>query len=494
MGVSLLVVAMLATSSVGQSIRQETIDTQNEAFQRWWGTEFSWKFEDLPTEATVAAERVPYSGYIYPDNRGGTVNALRKYDRAFHNGRLQATSHEQWDTTAFRKPTQQAVRGGLFGRVYYRTVYATPSWYGHCNGWSAAAIRHAEPRRSVRRNGVEFTPADIKALLAEIYMYNDTLMLDGDGSSINPGVLHAVVSNWLGRGLHPVAIEADPGEEKWNYPMYAYGTNSARRGNRVEVRLSVYYAMSSNGEFQESPRIRRARHFHYDLHLNDDGEIVGGSYYRDSSSIDMLWVPLSPKQSGQPGNERGNPYVDVDEVLAIWRDSVDEDVRRRWAIVDPPLQDRLFASEQVAENQLTPMPEQSVAAEESDSQDQVAAADESTTAEPQPVAAEQPDATAESATDAELATTDAGSSDDALNTNGETDATSESDAAPESDTEDSGDASAEAEPNSEAPSEAPAPSEAEGPNDGASDAGGAPGTDSSEPATGEPATGEQSAN
>ena len=49
----------------------------------------------------------------------------------------------------------------------------TPNWHGHCNGWTAATIRHAEPQNSVRINGVTFTPADIKAMLAEIYIYND---------------------------------------------------------------------------------------------------------------------------------------------------------------------------------------------------------------------------------------------------------------------------------------------------------------------------------
>ena len=45
-------------------------------------------------------------------------------------------------------------------------------------------------------------------------------------------------------------------------------------------------------------------------------------------STDLLWVPLRPKPSRQKGNESGNPYVDVNRVLAIWRDSVPEDVRK----------------------------------------------------------------------------------------------------------------------------------------------------------------------
>jgi hypothetical protein len=362
MNVSWLLLAVVVSSGVGQSIREESIEKQNMAFQRWWGSDFVWKFDRLPLSASVATERVPYSGYIYPDNRGGTASTLRKYDVAFNAGNMRATGWEQWDTTAYQRPTQQAVRGGfLRGRVSYRTVYATPGWHGHCNGWTAAAIRHAEPQKSVTRNGVHFTPADIKALLAEIYMYNDTLMLAGDGGSIHPGVLHAILGNWLGRGLHPVAMEAEPSEEKWNYPIYAYQSTIGRRSaNRVEVRTTITYAGNSNGEFQQSPRLRRTRYFHYELQLDDAGSIVGGSYYRDSSQIDMLWVPLGPKEPGQPGNQRGNPHVSVAEVLAMWRESTSDELRNIWPIVDAPAQERLLASNANASAEATLVPNPSV--------------------------------------------------------------------------------------------------------------------------------------
>jgi len=224
----------------------------------------------------------------------------------------------------------------------------TPHWHGHCNGWTAAAIRHAEPKKSVNHNGVVFTPADIKALLAEIYIYNDTQMLAGDGSYINPGTFHALLTNWLGRGKHPIGMESDPGREKWNYPIYAYSTTSARRGsNQVEVKMNATYANSSNGEYQQSPRLKRVKYFHYMLSLNDAGEIVGGYYFTDSTRIDMLWIPVSPKQGTQEGNERGNPHVDVNQVLAIWRESVPKADRETWTIIDASPLDRLFANAEI---------------------------------------------------------------------------------------------------------------------------------------------------
>ena len=336
MSTSLLIAAITVSTGMGAVIPDEVVKTQDTVFKRYWGKKLVWKFDELPTAGTVPDYRVPYSGYIYPDTAGGTVYALRKYDQAFNGGRGLAAGHEQWDTTAYRKPTYQ--RMGLFRS---RVVYSTPHWHGHCNGWTAAAIRHAEPKRSVNRNGVVFSPADIKALLAEIYIYNENEHLAGIDYVINAGTFHTVITNWLGRGQYPVGMEADPGKEKWNYPIFGYTTSSSRYNDRlVNVRMTISYAKDSRGEYQQSPRIEYRKYFNYALELDAAGDIVGGYFYRGSSIIDLLWVPVRPKQGRKKGNERGNPHVDVDEVLAIWRASVPAETRNKWAVIDPPKDDR----------------------------------------------------------------------------------------------------------------------------------------------------------
>lgn len=332
-------ILLMAVNTVGVSIPKEDVKVQETNFAQWWGTEFVWKFDDLPDKGTVPEIRVPYSGHIYPDNSGGTTRVLYKYDRAFNGGRSLAASHERWDTTAFKEPVE---RTGLFGRTFRGLRQRTPDWYGHCNGWTAAAIRHAEPEHSVVRNGVVFSPSDIKGLLAEIYIYNDHVVLGGEESSLNAGAFHAILANWIGRGEHPLGMESDPGKEKWNYPMYGFASSYAKHSpNRVEVKTNIAYAKDSQGEFEESPRINEIKYFHYMLELNASGEIVGGFYYRDSSIIDMVWVPLRPKRSGAAGNESGNPYVNVDSVLALWRNSVSAETRNEWFNVDPTEADRI---------------------------------------------------------------------------------------------------------------------------------------------------------
>ena len=281
---TVVMAAWTGASILGVAIPKADVQEQNALFQRYWGTDFVWKFDDLPAKGGVSRERAPYSGGIYLDKYGGTVSALRKYDRAFNGGRSLATAHEQWDTSAFQEPVSQ--RGGVFG-LRQVTRMGTPNWHGHCNGWAAAAIRHAEPKQSVSRNGVVFSPADIKALLAELYIYNDIQDLSGSSANIQAALFHVVVANWLGRGAHPLGMEADPGREKWNYPAFAFSSSSKKRSERqVEVKLNLAYAKDSQGEYQESPRLQRTKSFHYRLDLNANGEIVGGG--QRATSVELL--------------------------------------------------------------------------------------------------------------------------------------------------------------------------------------------------------------
>ncbi|MCG8584227.1 MAG: hypothetical protein MI757_05895, partial [Pirellulales bacterium] len=304
---SLALMITVAVPSLGAPVKKEERDYQNDTFKHWWETDLVWKFEDLPTQGVVPKYRVPYSGHDYPDRSGGTMHAMRKYDAAFNRGRSgSAAAYEHEDLTnhgkgVFKGPVRQ---GSLFGRIRMRRA---PHWYGHCNGWTSAAIRHAEPQKSVTRNGVTFSPADIKALLAEIYMYNDHELCGGVDDAINPATLHVVISNWLGRGSHPVGMDTTIGKEVWNYPIYSYAIKAKPiDGNdkKLDVWMTVAFAKSTTQEYDKSPRHKEHKYFHYSLDLNDKGEITGGSYFNDSDRIDILWTPLQPVQGGKLASTR----------------------------------------------------------------------------------------------------------------------------------------------------------------------------------------------
>ena len=362
---SVIVSALLVSSTLAQygppqryfghgAARKDELEQQKQAFKQWWGDDFVTKLTDLPAEGKVPDFRVPYAGHDYPDRGGGTVNSLFKYDQAFHRGRPLATEFERQDVGAHRangrpdREPRMPSGGGLFARLRGNSAMRggerTPTWYGHCNGWTAAAIRHAEPQRTVIRNGVKFTPADIKGLLAEIYMYADSEFLGGIDPSINPGVLHLVLANWIGRGSHPLGMETAVGEVVINFPIYNYKSVISNRSPREsEVKTWITYTLNTNRELDKSPpNFNRQLYFHYAVDMDETGSIVGGRFYGDSGQIDMLWTPLQPYPGGHDRNKRGNPHLDVKEVLAIWRESVDEDLRKKWLNIDPTEEDRVL--------------------------------------------------------------------------------------------------------------------------------------------------------
>lgn len=331
-----LLLFVCASASVGQEIWPEEVEYQTQNFEQWWGKPLVWKFADLPKNGMVPKERLPYSGYIYPDQFGGTEVVLRKYDLAFHRGQSVASAYERWDVAAHRIVTYG--RRSFGGRAR-RSEY-TPHWAGHCNGWTAAAIRHAEPRESVRKGDVVFTPADIKGLLAELYSYSETEFLGGVGQAVNAGTLHVILGNWIGIGRHPIGMDSTVGQEVWNYPIYAYSSDAKPRGPRaVEVKLNIGYVDMAMMEHHQAPRTFKFLAFHYVLDLDDEGNIKGGRFYEDSQMIDMLWTPLKPTQGGEKGNEQGNPHLDAEEVLALWRASVPEKHRQDWYNIDPTEED-----------------------------------------------------------------------------------------------------------------------------------------------------------
>jgi hypothetical protein len=248
------------------------------------------------------------------------------------------------DVSAHRNGGSEEVIRGPFGRTRVIHSRAVPTWYGHCNGWTAAAIRHPEPQKPVVRNGVTFTPTDIKGMLAEIYMYADSEFLGGVDPAINPGILHITLANWLGRGSHPVGMETAVGEVVINFPIFNYKSTIAKRSpSEAEVKTLITYTLNINREMDKSPpNFVRQMYFHYVLDLTEDGEIRGGRFFGDSAQIDMLWTPLKPAQGGEEKNKRGNPHQNVKEVLALWRDSVPEDLRKKWLNIDPTDEDRVL--------------------------------------------------------------------------------------------------------------------------------------------------------
>jgi subtilisin-like proprotein convertase family protein len=161
----------------------------------------------------LSAAFTPYSPPTYypftsdgiNDRSGGKASPAEKYDLAFSGWspeetfwslkRLESTSDAEFDAEYYDKlgpvASWEHKHHGL-GRMHDNIdndkdgktdlddddADGLQSWFGYCNGNTAASISVEGPRHAVTENGVEFTRNDIMALLAAVY-YDDRSTMTG---------------------------------------------------------------------------------------------------------------------------------------------------------------------------------------------------------------------------------------------------------------------------------------------------------------------------
>jgi competence ComEA-like helix-hairpin-helix protein len=108
------------------------------------------------------------------------------------------------------------------------------SWWGHCNGWAAAAILTNEPTESmdvqIDGNAVELTTADQKGLLTESHysthsrFYGSRYYKEGDDiADLYPKSFHNLINFYIREQRVPLVFDTTAGDAVWNFP--AYGAN-----------------------------------------------------------------------------------------------------------------------------------------------------------------------------------------------------------------------------------------------------------------------------
>jgi len=348
-------------------------DEQESLFNYYFreqGYKYKTELADLETEATVPGWRIPYSAAIHPESGGGMSDvrsarpvglfarrgrgaaagsssgssALSLYDRAFHGGQGSANSYEIRRIMG----TDRALFPGL------RMRQNAESWEGYCSGFTASTIKHPEPVRAVDAGdvggsaGIVFQPADIKALLTCIYNRTtpDSYLYLAPPSARdggpNMGTFHLTLANYVGQAGCPVGMDRTKGQVAWNNPVYAYKVNSIDDAGTADglqyktVQTTVTYSYYGSDaqrqtDSETGERVgnrRQSMTFRYTLALDDQGHIVGGRAL--SSSGHFLWIPLYAPQATRDGSVPGNPYVDVEKVIALARKSALPDAQAKF--------------------------------------------------------------------------------------------------------------------------------------------------------------------
>lgn len=340
-----------------------------------------WDKLDQFRSGAVIFERIPYLDSWYPEkpanqmDAGGTnVNgALTLYDQAFNGGTKSATL---WELN-YNSRESPSWYGHCNGTSVASSRYQNPL---------TNVYRPQGCELDESTNCVVFTPSDIRALLAEISMNTKAKFISGNRcrlsvselekrpklranplemdacDDVNPGSFHVGLINFLGRHKQPVIVDFNRDEEVWNYPVYEYEYVSEGPLTEEEaiqtiqmaslnpedantppdfeiddwvfnpsavswrlVTMTLSYRRATTNDFTNAgskPDATRAV-YTYLLEFDEEDKILGGEWVGASKTDhpDFLWMAFEPDEPTGSAS-RGNPYVDNDEVISIWAESV----------------------------------------------------------------------------------------------------------------------------------------------------------------------------
>ncbi len=150
------------------------------------------------------------------------------------------------------------------------------SWWGHCNGWSAAAIKESEPRGPVKVGSRTLTVSDQKGIYTELWLSSGSLNAGWTDKSkktgdwvhrhdrpneaynmfwdVSPRSFFLIFTNYIGAEKTGLVVDRFTGDEVWNQPVVGYrllpiraeDIKAVQEGSRsytsVKVRMKFYWA------------------------------------------------------------------------------------------------------------------------------------------------------------------------------------------------------------------------------------------------------------
>ncbi len=278
------------------------------------------------------------------------------------------------------------------GRAYYEQYGKVETWMGICHGWAPAAYMMDRPTKSIEviafdgRTKIKFFPDDIKALASLLWAnartpnkfvggrcnYKD-VDVDENGRptnsecrDTNPATFHLTTVNRVGLAKRSFVLDTNYDYEVWNQPVESYrisyfnpaSLNLAdtlenaminvqdfkkdrykkyRAANTkfiVGIKMQIAYTVerrpTQNDEDSPDYDNHSAMSLTYDLELDQDGNIVGGEWYRNSHP-DFMWTPTKDAKAFAP-NDRyllGEPFWTGDKAMeSHWQKHAQESAKR----------------------------------------------------------------------------------------------------------------------------------------------------------------------
>ncbi len=188
-------------------------------------------------------EAVPWAGSYFAYKTGGIAMGIEGgigytglpeksasfyYDNLYNDGQLKAHEFELKNHSC--ENVDESLKEGCEG------------WWGHCNGWAAAAIKETEPRKSVEVRGKTLEVGHQKALVTELWLTSNSGFMGDTQKEVETGAwvyntndphsrsfwdvtprqAFLAFTNQVGVNKIGVVIDRFTGDQVWNQPVVGY--------------------------------------------------------------------------------------------------------------------------------------------------------------------------------------------------------------------------------------------------------------------------------
>lgn len=235
-------------------------------------------FKSLFNSVRFAQPQItPWAGSFFPYSQDGTAVKLGRTGMADGAGRAPLEVYDRLARQSGARSSEAWERENHTCRhLTGETKKSCEGWWGHCNGWAAAAIKEAEPRVDIRVGNELLTVAEQKALYTELWLSSGSLFAGESDKSkkvgewvhahganaadyrrfwdVTPRSFFLIFTNYVGLMKTGVVIDRHTGDEVWNQPIVGYRLLPLRPADirqvtdrgvsywSVHLRMKLYWA------------------------------------------------------------------------------------------------------------------------------------------------------------------------------------------------------------------------------------------------------------
>lgn len=213
------------------------------------------KFDSCITTVSADCKKLIQS---HLKNNGVALSPMMKFD-LWVKKQVDAVYAEGTAVSMYSRATNNELKIHYIADSSHRH-YEASGFAGKCTGWSLSNMDYAEPTVDKTIDGITFTPADIKGILAAIYngaqfFVPNEMVLGNAFRSYAPDNTPEFKADPLPHDLivafekhiktdkKIIVADMDAGEGVWNHPVYAYSVKlGVAKGNKVQGTITINYA------------------------------------------------------------------------------------------------------------------------------------------------------------------------------------------------------------------------------------------------------------